>query len=122
MYTLDNGPKRNIGRAYVIGLNGGRTLVVSGNVDRVTKARKVEMQRAAILVVRPDTDPATLADADALAAAWDRTPWCRRDSVTVWDCKVTNDDDPEDVRLTLNYEYAQGGGSWETHKVTFITI
>lgn len=122
MFTLDNGPKRHLGRTYVLGLNGGRTLVVSGAVDRMTKARKAGMQRAALMLARPDTDPKTLSDDETLAAAWDRTPWCRRDNMTVWECKVTNDDDTSDVRLTVNYEYVAGGGSWDTHKVTFLSI
>lgn len=110
MYKITRGEEVTIGRAYVLTLNG-KTLVFSGNVDRMTSKRKAEIHRIAVETIngKPVADTVTEAD---LSAYFDRTPYCRRDNVSyhLTLCTAPNGD----VTETLDYTDKMGGGSWNT--------
>lgn len=109
MFTITKGDTLTYPRAYALHLGARGTLVFVGTWDRLTAKRKATIARTALDFLGKPSD---LADAD-LVRCFDSNPFCDRAGLTFTQTTITNDDDPTDVRHSLSYSYARGGGEWD---------
>lgn len=106
-FTVIRGEETKHERAYVINVNGGKTIVYTGNIMTMTKKRKAAMMRDALGAIGKDVSEAT---EDVLADAWTRNPFCRYDDLTIWHTSVT-DNATGEVRIDYDYSHTLGGGT-----------
>src|SRR5690606_22733464 len=97
---------REVERAYTLSLPGDRLLFFTGNVTRLTAARKAAMYRVAYSIARSTEFPGT--DAEA-AAQFDRSPFGRWDNVTIVHKTITGEDG--EAWGEFDYSHDHGCGS-----------
>lgn len=118
-YTVERNQTERHNRAYVLPTlrhagdaqhaPGDPVAVFITPAGNVTSARKAAMMRVALTAIGKDAAAQHATDAE-LSAQYDRTPWCRWDSVTVTHITLRNNDDASDFRMAWDYSHSLGGG------------
>lgn len=120
-YELTYGDELHYARAYTLHVRDRVLVFVGEATERMTWERKAAMYAGALDVLGAGwRDREDAPGTDVLARMWERTPFIRRDDVTVRECVCTRVADGVDTMHTWDYSDAHGGGSWRYDGTTFL--